>query len=77
MEAIRNWFARHRNPTNLALHAVGIPATILAIPLAATGRWVLAAGMLVCGYALQLLGHVVEGNRSGEENLIRKLFRRK
>jgi uncharacterized membrane protein YGL010W len=77
VDAIRNWFARHRNRTNFALHMVGIPATILAIPLAATGKWVLAAGMLVCGYALQLLGHVVEGNRSGEEDLLRKLFRRK
>jgi len=30
--------------------------------------------MFVAGYALQLIGHVVEGNRSGEERVIRKLL---
>ena len=31
----------------------------------------------VGGYALQLLGHLVEGNRSGEEVLLRRLTGRK
>ena len=71
-----NWFARHRKPTNLILHAAGIPATIAAVPLAILGHWLLAVGMFVGGYALQFLGHVVEGNRSGEEQLVRRLLRR-
>ena len=70
----RKWPSRHRNRTNFMLHMVGIPATIVAVPLAALGHWVLAGGMFVAGYALQLIGHVVEGNRSGEERVIRKLL---
>ena len=73
----RKWPSRHRNRTNLMLHMVGIPATIIALPLAVLGHWLLAAGMFLAGYALQLIGHVVEGNRSGEERLIRKLLRRR
>ncbi len=73
---LRRWLARHRNPTNFALHVAGIPATLLAVPAVATGHWVVAAGLLVAGYALQFLGHIVEGNRSGEEELIRKLLGR-
>lgn len=73
---LRNWLGRHRNPTNFALHAAGIPATIAAVALAILGHWLLAAGLFVGGYALQLLGHLVEQNRSGEENLIRRILRR-
>jgi hypothetical protein len=29
--------------------------------------------MFVGGYALQFLGHLIEGNRSGEEMLVRRL----
>jgi len=73
---LRGWFGRHRNRTNFLLHMVGIPATILAVPLLVTGRWALGVGLFVAGYALQFLGHVVEGNRSGEEQLLRRLFKR-
>jgi hypothetical protein len=72
----RYWPGKHRNRTNFLLHMVGIPATLAAIPAAILGRWLLAAGLLVGGYALQLAGHLIEGNRSGEEELIRKLIRR-
>lgn len=74
---ISDWLARHRNRTNRALHAAGIPATVVAVPLAVMGHWLLAAGLFVGGYALQILGHFVEGNRSGEEELIRCLWRRR
>jgi len=73
----RNWKTRHNHRTSLWLHAVGIPATIVAVPLAILGHWLLAAGMFVGGYALQFLGHFVEGNRSGEEELFRRIFRRR
>jgi hypothetical protein len=71
---IRNWLSRHKDPANFWIHMLGIPATIAAIPLAATGRWALAGTFLAAGYALQFLGHAVEGNRSGEELLIRRLL---
>ena len=74
---IRKWLARHRNRTNLILHAAGIPATIVAAPMALMEHWLLAVGLFVGGYALQLLGHIVEGNRSGEELLIRRLLGRR
>ena len=68
---LRKWLARHRNRTNLLLHAAGIPATVTAAPLLLLGHWVLAVGFFLGGYALQLLGHLVEGNRSGEEQFVR------
>jgi hypothetical protein len=76
LRMLQNWRGRHRRPANLLLHLAGIPATVLALPLALLGEWLLAAGLLVGGYALQLLGHLVEGNRSGEEQLLRRLLRR-
>ncbi len=33
--------------------------------------------MFVGGYALQFIGHIIEGNISGEEMLIRRLLRMK
>ena len=73
----RKWPSRHRNRTNFMLHMVGIPATIFAVPLAVLDHWLLAGGMFLAGYALQFIGHVVEGNRSGEERVIRKLLGRR
>ena len=70
--------SRHRNPASFWLHMVGIPACFVAAPLLAIlGRWWLAVGIFIAGYALQLIGHLVEGNRSGEEMLLRRMFRRK
>ncbi len=73
---LRNWFGRHRNRTNFALHMLGIPATVAALPLALLSHWLAAAGLFVGGYALQFLGHIIEGNRSGEEELFRRLMGR-
>ncbi len=78
-----NWFRRHRNRRSLVLHAIGIPLTIAAIPLAvaagATGAaayWLAAGGGLVIGYALQFIGHAIEGNDAGELILVKKLLGR-
>ena len=74
---IENWRKRHRNGTNFWLHMLGIPACFVAAPvLAILGRYWLAAALFVAGYALQFLGHLVEGNRSGEEMLLRRLIKR-
>lgn len=77
-DPIGNWLKRHRNRTNLYLHMLGIPACFVAAPIMLVFRqWWLAAGLFVAGYALQFIGHLVEGNRSGEEQLIRRLLGRK
>ena len=73
----RNWRSRHQNPTSLMLHLAGIPATVAAAPLAIMEQWTLAVGLFVGGYGLQFIGHIVEGNRSGEEMLLRRIIRRR
>jgi len=75
---IENWRARHRNRVNFWLHVVGVPACFVAAPIAlALRQWLLAAAAFAGGYALQFIGHLVEGNRAGEEMLLRKLLGRK
>ena len=68
-----NYAARHRHPLNIALHAVGLPVTFL-LPLwllwHGTGFYALLA--FVGGYALQFLGHAIEGNDAGEVVLIKR-----
>jgi uncharacterized membrane protein YGL010W len=76
--ALENWKSRHRNPTNFWLHMLGIPASFVACPvLLILQEWLLAVVFFMAGYALQFLGHLVEGNRSGEEMLLRRLVARK
>ena len=75
---IADWRKRHRNATNFWLHMVGIPASFVAAPaLLIVREYYLAAAVFIAGYALQFIGHSVEGNRSGEATLIRRLFARK
>ena len=60
---------------SFALHMVGIPACFVAAPLMLILKlWLWAAGLFVGGYVLQFVGHFIEGNRSGEEMLVRKLL---
>lgn len=58
------YLADHRNPLNRATHFVGIP-TIVITPLiaAATLDWRWLVGGQVVGWAFQMLGHRLEGNR--------------
>lgn len=76
---LANWFQRHQHPVSLALHFVGIPMTIAFIPLAIVqlldNRWDLwwrPTLLLIVGYALQWLGHLIEGNDMGEVIVIKK-----
>jgi hypothetical protein len=74
-DLLANWKKRHRNRTSFWLHMVGIPSSFAAAPvLLALGKWWLALAALAAGYAVQLLGHLIEGNRSGEEQLLRRLL---
>jgi len=78
IKAIQNWRKRHRNPTNFWLHMLGIPGCFVAAPvLLILRQWWVAAAMFVGGYALQFLGHLVEGNRPGEELLLRRVLGKK
>jgi len=62
---------------SLALHIIGIPACFIAAPvLLIMQMWWPAAGAFVGGYALQFIGHAIEGNQSGEEILLRRLLGR-
>ena len=77
-DAIANWRKRHRNGTSFWLHMVGIPACFVAAQaMLVLQRWWLALVLFVAGYALQFIGHLVEGNRSGEEMLVRRLLGRR
>ncbi|MEB3331462.1 MAG: Mpo1-like protein [Synechococcaceae cyanobacterium] len=73
MPAGLNWDERiaaygrsHLHPFNQRCHLIGIPLILLSLPLAAAGavaqRLLPAAALLFgLGWALQFLGHAVEG----------------
>jgi hypothetical protein len=76
---LANWFERHQNPVSRGLHYVGIPLTLAACVVAGVQlyewRWDLwwrPLGLLVVGYLLQWLGHILEGNDMGEVILVKK-----
>ena len=78
-----SWKRRHQHPASLTLHAVGIPLTVAAAGLAIVqlldGRWDLwwrPVLLFVIGYALQWVGHRIEGNTMGELILFNKLVGR-
>lgn len=74
---LSSWLDRHRNRTSFMLHMIGIPATVAAMPFAILHMWAWAAGLFVGGYALQFIGHAIEGNQSGEEQLVRRILGKK
>lgn len=76
---LSNWFERHQHPVSLVLHLAGIPMTVAAVVLAVLQllqwRWDLwwrPVVLLAVGYALQWVGHRIEGNDMGELILIKK-----
>jgi len=76
---IENWRRRHRHPVSLLLHIVGIPLTLVCIPLIAYqcfegqwGLWWRPLSLAIAGYFLQWLGHRIEGNELGEVVLVKK-----
>jgi hypothetical protein len=74
---LEKYLARHQHPANLWLHVVGLPVTfVVPVVLLATGRWWWALTSFATGYALQFLGHAIEGNDAGEMILVKKLLGR-
>lgn len=56
--------SEHRHPANEATHFVGIPLLIgTAVAALVLRDWRLFVGGQLVGWALQLLGHRIEGNR--------------
>jgi len=54
----------HRNPLNRLTHLFGIPILIVTgVVGLLSARWSLLIGGQIVGWALQLLGHRLEGNR--------------
>ncbi len=75
---LRNWLDRHKSPASFWLHMMGVPACFVAAPaMLVLQEWVLAGVLFVGGYAMQFLGHLAEGNTSGEGQLLRKLMGRR
>ena len=70
---VKNYVARHQHPLNQLLHAVGVPLTFVAsiVFLVQNQPW-WALGCFVGGYALQFIGHAIEGNDAGEVVLIKR-----
>ena len=80
---LKDWLQRHQNPVSRGLHCLGIPLTIAAVVLAGVQlhywRWDLwwrPAVLLIVGYLLQLIGHLLEGNDIGEIIIVKKLLGR-
>jgi len=74
---LRGWLARHQHPLSFSLHLVGIPMTLLAVPVLLRHHWRRAAGLFGGGYTLQFLGHLVEGNPPGEVLALRRRLARR
>lgn len=68
---LRRWQERHRHPFNYWMHVLGIPLAAYGVLKCCQGRWDLGVTLLVAGYGLQFLGHLVEGNDLGEWALIK------
>ena len=63
---IAQYSASHQHPLNRLTHTFGIPMILVALPLLVAGifwrpaLW-LGVGLFAAGWALQFLGHAVEG----------------
>jgi hypothetical protein len=74
IKRLRNWRERHQHPFNFTIHLIGIPLTVVGVVLLFLYPWFYGVGVFILGYALQFLGHAIEGNDAGEWLVIKKLF---
>jgi len=73
---LRGWLERHQHPLSFYLHMVGIPMTLVALPVLFRRQWRQAAGLFGGGYTLQFVGHIIEGNPPGEVLALQRRFSR-
>ncbi len=70
-----NYLARHQHRANLWLHIIGLPVTfVVPVVLLIEHQYGWAVASFVVGYALQFLGHAIEGNDAGETIVVKKLL---
>ena len=76
---VKNWLERHRGATSFVLHMIGIPPTILGIlfipiyiALLSWPIFLLALCLFFGGYAIQFLGHALEGTDPGEIIMVKR-----
>jgi hypothetical protein len=76
---VQGWLERHRGAVSFTLHMIGIPPTILGallVPvytfLFSLPIFILAVFLFFGGYALQFLGHALEGSDPGEVILLKR-----
>jgi hypothetical protein len=76
MQVLRNYIERHQHPGNQLFHLVGLPVTFVlpVVWLIQQQPWTWALAAFVIGYALQFIGHAIEGNDAGETILVKKLL---
>jgi uncharacterized membrane protein YGL010W len=59
---VENYKEKHQHPLNRLAHSIGIPLILISLPLSLFNwRWALA--LFIVGWALQFLGHAIEGNQ--------------
>jgi len=71
----QNYLERHLHPVNRLLHLFGIPLTfVVPVIFLIQEKWTLAVTAFMAGYAVQFLGHAIEGNDAGELILVKRAF---
>ncbi len=70
---VSNYIQRHQHPASQLLHLVGVPLTfVVSVVMLLLERSWWALGCFLGGYALQFLGHAIEGNDAGEAVLVKR-----
>ena len=59
---VENYKEKHQHPLNRLMHSIGIPLIVISLPLFFF-NWRWALGLFIVGWALQFLGHAIEGNQ--------------
>ncbi len=76
-KGIETWCSWHKHPINAVLHIIGIPMTFVGPLIAFKYSVLLGISLFVFGYAIQFVGHAIEGNEAGEVRLIKKIIGKK
>ncbi len=72
---VNNYVERHRHWANQWLHLIGVPLTfVVSAVLLVRHEWLWASASFVGGYALQFIGHAIEGNNAGEVVLLKRML---
>lgn len=70
---LKNYAERHQHPVNQLLHLIGVPVTfIVSVIYWCQGYAAWGWGAFIIGYALQFIGHAIEGNDAGETILVKR-----